>query len=635
MVGSVIENYKIISVLGEGGMGIVYKALDMKLERFVALKILSSQAAVNPQFIERFKREARNQAKLTHPNIVPVYGFTDDNGLLGIVMEFIEGETLERVIYRKKQMDPTESLDILKQILQGVGYAHSKGFIHRDIKPSNVIISKEGVVKIMDFGISKSMFDKGITKTGTKIGTILYMSPEQIRADEPTRQSDIYSIGVTFYEMLIGKTPFDFGTEYEIMEAHLKKNPGRVSGNLDSIPPEIDKIVAKALEETPIKRYATCEDFLFEIDTIFSKKNKRTSTKSAKKQVNRDQESRSFKFRITLMTVFALSIFTVLAWYFYTAIREFLPNLKKSDKVVNDTAGGYRSNPNYMININWAKLPTNTTNNLNSVYFVDNTNGFACGEKGSVLTTSTAGDEWRTINSPDSITLKDIFFQNTLNGIVVGERGKIYRTQDGGNTWKLLSSGVNESLFRITILANGTGFIVGAKGVLLRSTDNGNTWARSATNTDRLLNNIFFSDNHTGYIVGKDGLLLKSDNAGVSWNQSQLPIDNYLKDVFFLNTKLGFISAGGGEILKTVNAGAEWRIKKTPSSAGLFSIIFIDENSGFAISNKGEIIQTTDGGETWEMKQSSNSYALERLTKTKNNTIFACGYNGLILRSKQ
>ncbi len=617
-------------------MGVVYKALDMKLERFVALKILSAQSAGNPQFIERFKREARNQAKLTHPNIVPVYGFTDDNGVLGIVMEFVEGETLEKIISRKKQMDPKEALNILKQILQGVGYAHSKGFIHRDIKPSNVIISKEGVVKIMDFGISKSMFDKGITKTGTKIGTILYMSPEQIRADEPTRQSDIYSIGVTFYEMLIGKTPFDFGTEYEIMEAHLKKNPGRVSGNLDSIPPEIDKIVAKALEKSPVKRYATCEDFLEDIDNIISRKAKNYVPKFGKKHIDKDidNEPRSFKIRVTLLTIFTLCIFSLLAWYFYTKIREFLPELKKSEKVAADTTGGYHSNPDYMININWTKLPTNTIQNLNSVYFVDNTNGFVCGDRGSILTTSTAGDEWRTINPPDSITLKDIYFQNTLNGFVIGEQGKIYRTRDGGNTWKLLPSGVTESLFRITLLSNGTGFIIGSKGVLLRSNDNGSTWAKSPTNTDRLLNSIFFSDNEKGYIVGKDGLLLKSEDGGTSWTQSQLPTDNYLKDIFFLNTKLGFLSAGGGKILKTINAGAEWRIKDTPSSGGLFSVLFLDESNGFAISNKGEIIQSTDGGETWEMKQSSNSYSLERLTKTKNNTIFACGYNGIILRSK-
>ncbi|MCA0201766.1 MAG: serine/threonine protein kinase [Proteobacteria bacterium] len=135
-----------------------------------------------------------------------------------------------------------EALDILQQILRGVGYAHQKGFIHRDIKPSNVMMDADGVAKIMDFGISKSIYEKGITKTGTKIGTLLYMSPEQINAEEPTRQSDIYSIGITFYEMLSGLTPFESGTEYEIMQGHLKKPAPKLSATIPGLPPMIDKI---------------------------------------------------------------------------------------------------------------------------------------------------------------------------------------------------------------------------------------------------------------------------------------------------------------------------------------------------------------------------------------------------------
>ncbi len=633
MVGSVIENYKIVSVLGEGGMGIVYKALDMKLERFVALKILSAQSAGNPQFIERFKREARNQAKLTHPNIVPVYGFTDENGVLGIVMEYVEGETLEKIIYRKKRLDPAESLNIMKQILSGVGYAHSKGFIHRDIKPSNIIINKEGSVKIMDFGISKSMFDKGITKTGTKIGTILYMSPEQIRAEEPTRQSDIYSIGVTFYEMLLGKTPFDFGTEYEIMEAHLKKNPGRVSGNLDSIPPEIDKIVSKALEKLPVKRYATCEEFLEDVDDLSQRMQKGSPLKNKVKDKNK--ENRSYKIRITLMTILALGIFTALAAFFFSQIREAISIFRLKDHAASgDTSGGYRSNPNYQLNINWTKLNTGVSQNLNGVCFVDNNIGFACGESGTFLSTVDAGQNWKPLFPPDSITFFDVYFLTAQSGFLVGEKGKVYRTDDGGTTWKAVITGVNETFFKIVFLSNGNGFIIGGRGTLLRSNDRGNSWLRISTNTDRLLYSIFFSDNEKGFIVGKDGLLLRSQDGGNSWVPSQLQTDNYLKDIFFIDNKVGFICGGAGQILKTTNGGTEWQVKRSVSSAGLFSVLFVDPSRGFIISNKGEILESTDGGDNWELKQSGNFNSLARMTKTQNNTVFACGYNGLILRSR-
>ncbi|HKB85017.1 MAG TPA: serine/threonine-protein kinase, partial [Ignavibacteriaceae bacterium] len=233
MIGTNIENYKVVEVIGEGGMGVVYKALDLKLERYVAIKILNTSKPPNPQFIERFKREARNQAKLNHTNIIPVYGFTDAENTLGIVMEYIEGETLEDLIRRERRLDLRFSLDVMRQVLSGVAFAHQKGFIHRDLKPSNIIISNEGIAKIMDFGISKSINEtKDITKAGTKIGTIFYMSPEQIRGKPPTTQSDLYSLGVTFYEMLSGKTPFDYPTEFEIMEAHIKKMPARLSTHL-------------------------------------------------------------------------------------------------------------------------------------------------------------------------------------------------------------------------------------------------------------------------------------------------------------------------------------------------------------------------------------------------------------------
>ena len=269
MIGRNIEHYKIVEVLGKGGMGVVYKAFDLKLERFVALKILNSELTSNPHFLERFKREAKHQAKLNHPNIVPVYGFTEENGILGIIMEYVSGETVESLIKRLGRLELPYALSILTQVLAGIGYAHSKGFIHRDIKPSNIILNNDGVVKIMDFGISKSVTEgRALTKTGTKIGTILYMSPEQVKAKPPSNQSDIYSLGITFFEMIVGRVPFDTGTDYEIMEAHLKKNPPKVSSLLPSIPSSVDVMLAKAVHKSLAKRYASCEDFVRDANNI-------------------------------------------------------------------------------------------------------------------------------------------------------------------------------------------------------------------------------------------------------------------------------------------------------------------------------------------------------------------------------
>ncbi len=633
MIGSVIENYKIISVLGEGGMGVVYKALDMKLERFVALKILSTQSANNPQFIERFKREARNQAKLNHPNIVPVFGFTDDHGILGIAMEYIEGDTLEKIIFRKKRLEIVEALEILKQILQGVSYAHTKGFIHRDIKPSNIIINREGTVKIMDFGISKSMFDKGITKTGTKIGTILYMSPEQIRAEEPTRQSDIYSIGITFYEMLIGKTPFDFGTEYEIMEAHLKKNPGRVSVNLDSVPPEIDKIVAKSLDKSLQKRYMTCEEFLEDVEDLLHKLQKGKPGKKSKKGKEKESNGQlGYKIKLTLMTLLALGLFTALTYYIFTAIQDFWPKLKASRGLTADTTAGVKYSPGQIQTASWNSVPTGLDANLNSIQFINENEGFAAGERGTIVHTTDGGASWQSVNPPDTLTtFNDLYFQSATTGFVIGEQGKIFQTLDGGKTWKYIRSGVGETLFRIRF-NQSYGYIIGSKGVILRSVDGGQNWERFFGNTSNLLYGIDFPNGSTGYIVGWSGTILKTVDGGSTWTHLPAFTDNYLKDIEFVNETTGYIAGAGGEIFKTVNGGDTWTKIDTKAS-GIVSLYFLNTNHGFAVSNKGEVLETIDGGVNWQINQGGNYLSLSRISGA-GSSIYISGFNGTILRTK-
>ncbi|MFA7290491.1 MAG: serine/threonine-protein kinase, partial [Melioribacteraceae bacterium] len=225
LIGKTIDNYKIVSVLGKGGMGIVYKAYDTKLDRYVAIKMLTPQMTDKTRFIDRFKREAKNHAKLSHPNIVTVYGFIEYSDFLGIVMEYVEGESLDKVLQRQGRIHLYDIIYIMRQVLYGMGYAHKKGFVHRDIKPSNIMLNKEGITKIMDFGISKSLLDKDLTKTGSKVGTVFYMSPEQVKGLDVTHLSDVYSLGCTLYEMAAGNPPFNFETEYEIMEAQIKKKP--------------------------------------------------------------------------------------------------------------------------------------------------------------------------------------------------------------------------------------------------------------------------------------------------------------------------------------------------------------------------------------------------------------------------
>jgi len=215
-----IRDYKILKKLGEGGMGTVYLAEDTMLERKVALKVLNPLFTKESQFTERFRHEAKVQASLIHPNIVTLHNYFREGENYCMVMENVDGVTLKHLISNIGPMPERRAIRILNQLLEAVGFAHKKGIIHRDIKPSNILISKDDNVKILDFGIAKILQDKGHTKTGTKLGTVYYMSPEQIKAAKDIdHRTDIYSLGITFYEMLSGRVPFNIDTDsdFEIL----------------------------------------------------------------------------------------------------------------------------------------------------------------------------------------------------------------------------------------------------------------------------------------------------------------------------------------------------------------------------------------------------------------------------------
>jgi serine/threonine protein kinase len=215
-----IRDYKIVKKIGEGGMGTVYLAEDLMLEREVAIKVLNPLLTKDSHFTERFRHEAKVQASLIHSNIVTLYNYFFEKDNYCMVMEFVDGVTLKQLITNTGPLPEQKIVWVLNQILEAVGFAHKKGIIHRDIKPSNILLTDDNTVKILDFGIAKILQDKGLTKTGTKMGTIYYMSPEQIKAvKDIDNRTDIYSIGVTLYEMLSGRIPFNVDTDsdFEIM----------------------------------------------------------------------------------------------------------------------------------------------------------------------------------------------------------------------------------------------------------------------------------------------------------------------------------------------------------------------------------------------------------------------------------
>ncbi|HXF40636.1 MAG TPA: serine/threonine-protein kinase, partial [Blastocatellia bacterium] len=209
MVGSVVGNYKIIDKIGEGGMGAVFKGVDLMLEREVAIKMLRPELARQPNVVERFRTEAVTLAKLNHPNVATLHSFFRQGDDFFMVMEYVRGETLEDVIRKNGAMPCDQAVEMFCMALEGIDHAHKMGIVHRDIKPANMMLTETGTIKVMDFGIARVLGTDRLTKAGHLIGTVEYMSPEQVRGDETDARSDIYSLGVLLYEMLTGRVPFN------------------------------------------------------------------------------------------------------------------------------------------------------------------------------------------------------------------------------------------------------------------------------------------------------------------------------------------------------------------------------------------------------------------------------------------
>ncbi len=261
------DRYQIIKSIGEGGMANVYLAYDTILDRNVAVKVLRGDLASDEKFVRRFQREALAASSLSHPNIVEVYDVGEDNGEYYIVMEYIEGKHLKQLIKKRGKLTVSEAVDIVLQITDGLSVAHDSYIIHRDIKPQNIMILENGLVKITDFGIAMAMNSTQLTQTNSVMGSVHYLPPEQASGKGSTLQSDIYSIGILFYELLTGKLPFKGENAVEIALKHLKEPLPSIRDELPNIPQSVENIIIKATAKNPKNRYADAREMHEDLKT--------------------------------------------------------------------------------------------------------------------------------------------------------------------------------------------------------------------------------------------------------------------------------------------------------------------------------------------------------------------------------
>ena len=248
--------YRLVAQQGSGGMAVIYKAIDQELGRTVAVKILRPSLTSDPEFLRRFKNEARNVANLAHPNIVTVYDVGSDGPTHYMVMEFIDGSDLKKRIRRDGALPVDEAVDLSIQIADGIGYAHRAGLVHADVKPQNVLLTSSQQVKVTDFGIAQALSDHTTAERQQVVwGSPHYFAPEQARGDKPTPASDVYSIGIVMFELLTGQLPYTGSNQQELAMAHIRNEIPHVSEIAPHIPQELDRIVYKLMSKEPSSRY--------------------------------------------------------------------------------------------------------------------------------------------------------------------------------------------------------------------------------------------------------------------------------------------------------------------------------------------------------------------------------------------
>lgn len=255
--------YELLEKIGIGGTSEVYKVKDFKLNRFGAAKILKQEFSINGDFISKFRMEAQMAAGIMHPNIIDVYDAGEEDGIFYIVMELVEGITLKNYIGRKGRLSLREAVSIAVQVAMGVGAAHNNQIIHRDIKPQNIIISKGGMVKVMDFGIAKTV--AGSMITSTVMGSVHYISPEQASGGCSDEQSDIYSLGITIFEMLTGKVPFSGETAVDIAVKHIWEELPSLREYVPEIPDRVEQIIFRCCQKSPNRRYQSMQELIMDL----------------------------------------------------------------------------------------------------------------------------------------------------------------------------------------------------------------------------------------------------------------------------------------------------------------------------------------------------------------------------------
>lgn len=265
MIGKVLGNYRITQKLGQGGVGDVWKAIDLSLDREVALKVLRPELAAQPEVVARFRAEALALAKLNHPNVATIHGFHLEGSCPFIVMEYVLGQTLHALVRGFGPMRSRDALPLFLQVVDGIQHAHEQGVVHRDLKASNVMLSQLGIVKVLDFGIARRAGSVHLTRGAHGVGTPAWMAPEQVRGEEPDVRTDVYALGLLLYWLVTARLPFEAENDFALQRAHLEEEPRSPRSFAPDLAEDIEKVILRALAKGRAERFAHAADLRREL----------------------------------------------------------------------------------------------------------------------------------------------------------------------------------------------------------------------------------------------------------------------------------------------------------------------------------------------------------------------------------
>ncbi|MBN1481918.1 serine/threonine-protein kinase [candidate division KSB1 bacterium] len=330
MIGTTIQQYNILEKIGQGGMGVVYKAFDIRLQRTVALKFLPENFAASETDKARFLREARAASAINHPNVCTIYDLKEHDGAQFIVMEYIEGETLKDIIKSGRLLPVDKVVDYIKQVAEALRAAHDKGIIHRDIKSENIMLTSSGKIKVMDFGLARIKGATELTKSASTVGTVAYMSPEQLDGQKVDIRADIFSFGVVFYELLTTHLPFKGETPSAMIHSILNKEPQPVDQYVKNVPLHLVNVMHRTLAKDVKQRYVNMQHVLDDLNRV-EKSQRRAFTKFRKRKWKKQISKRTFAYTITILIVLVLAGFL---------LRFIKATAEKPFQIIPVTSGG-------------------------------------------------------------------------------------------------------------------------------------------------------------------------------------------------------------------------------------------------------------------------------------------------------